>query len=59
MLWFSDVSEKCFKAHSKLPYRWEVRDGRQWVALPNNEEIEKDYCDPKKTYEYVLVLTPQ
>ncbi|XP_071371284.1 protein mono-ADP-ribosyltransferase PARP12-like [Centroberyx affinis] len=42
--------EKCFKAHEKLPYRWQVRQGQQWTALPDNEEIEKDYCDPGKTY---------
>ncbi|XP_071371285.1 protein mono-ADP-ribosyltransferase PARP12-like isoform X1 [Centroberyx affinis] len=42
--------ERCFKAHEKLPYRWQVRQGQQWTALPDNEEIEKDYCDPKKTY---------
>ncbi|XP_071371283.1 protein mono-ADP-ribosyltransferase PARP12-like [Centroberyx affinis] len=42
--------ERCFKAHEKLPYRWQVRQGQQWTALPDNEEIEKDYCDPEKTY---------
>uniref|UniRef100_UPI003AAEBC39 protein mono-ADP-ribosyltransferase PARP12-like n=1 Tax=Centroberyx gerrardi TaxID=166262 RepID=UPI003AAEBC39 len=42
--------ERCFKAHEKLPYRWQVRQGQQWTALPDNEEIEKDYCDPAKTY---------
>ncbi|XP_062338738.1 protein mono-ADP-ribosyltransferase PARP12-like [Osmerus eperlanus] len=42
--------DRCFKVHSTLPYQWEVKEGRQWTALPNNEEIEKDYCDPSKTY---------
>ncbi|KAM4615599.1 protein mono-ADP-ribosyltransferase PARP12-like [Polymixia lowei] len=42
--------DRCFKVHHNLPYRWEVREGQQWTALPGNEEIEKDYCDPKKTY---------
>uniref|UniRef100_A0A667WWT4 Si:ch73-252i11.1 n=1 Tax=Myripristis murdjan TaxID=586833 RepID=A0A667WWT4_9TELE len=42
--------DKCFKAHYKLPYRWELRQGQQWTALPDSEEIEKDYCVPKKTY---------
>uniref|UniRef100_UPI003AABFE8B protein mono-ADP-ribosyltransferase PARP12-like n=1 Tax=Centroberyx gerrardi TaxID=166262 RepID=UPI003AABFE8B len=44
--------ERCFKAHEKLPYRWQVRQGQQWTALPDNEEIEKDYCDPEKTYSH-------
>ncbi|XP_028251094.1 protein mono-ADP-ribosyltransferase PARP12 isoform X2 [Parambassis ranga] len=42
--------ERCFKAHDKMPYRWEVQEGDQWTHLPNNETIEKDYCDPQKTY---------
>uniref|UniRef100_A0A667WTG9 Si:ch73-252i11.1 n=1 Tax=Myripristis murdjan TaxID=586833 RepID=A0A667WTG9_9TELE len=42
--------DKCFRAHNKLPYRWELRQGQQWTALPDSEEIEKDYCVPKKTY---------
>ncbi|XP_071371281.1 protein mono-ADP-ribosyltransferase PARP12-like [Centroberyx affinis] len=42
--------ERCLKVHEKLPYRWQVRQGQQWTALPDNEEIEKDYCDPEKTY---------
>ncbi|CDQ64293.1 unnamed protein product [Oncorhynchus mykiss] len=42
--------DKCFKAHSTMPYQWEVREGLNWTALQNNEVIEKDYCDPAKTY---------
>ncbi|KAK2858809.1 hypothetical protein Q5P01_003429 [Channa striata] len=42
--------EKCFKAHDKMPYRWEVKEDDQWTALQDNEMIEKDYCDPKNTY---------
>uniref|UniRef100_A0A667WUD2 Poly (ADP-ribose) polymerase family, member 12a n=1 Tax=Myripristis murdjan TaxID=586833 RepID=A0A667WUD2_9TELE len=42
--------EKCPRAHNKLPYRWEVRQGQQWTALTDSEEIERDYCNPKKTY---------
>ncbi|XP_026182494.2 protein mono-ADP-ribosyltransferase PARP12 [Mastacembelus armatus] len=41
--------DKCFKAHDKMPYRWQVQEGNQWLALPGNETIEKDYCDPKNT----------
>lgn len=49
-------SERCFKAHDKMPYRWEVREGDQWTAMPDNETIEKDYCDPKNTCRYSLQM---
>ncbi|XP_060758871.1 protein mono-ADP-ribosyltransferase PARP12-like isoform X2 [Neoarius graeffei] len=42
--------DKCFKEHSKMPYKWEVKEGLSWAALPDNEGIEKDYCNPAKTY---------
>uniref|UniRef100_A0A3B3YSQ8 Poly (ADP-ribose) polymerase family, member 12a n=1 Tax=Poecilia mexicana TaxID=48701 RepID=A0A3B3YSQ8_9TELE len=42
--------DKCFKAHDKMPYRWQVQEGGQWNALPDNEAIEKEYCDPSNTY---------
>ncbi|XP_068442054.1 protein mono-ADP-ribosyltransferase PARP12 isoform X2 [Clinocottus analis] len=42
--------EQCFKVHDKMPYKWEVREGDRWAALPENEAIEKHYCDPKNTY---------
>ncbi|KAJ8245004.1 hypothetical protein COCON_G00236520 [Conger conger] len=29
-----------------MPYKWEVRNGDSWTALPDNEEIERDFCDP-------------
>ncbi|MEQ2202497.1 hypothetical protein XENOCAPTIV_003540, partial [Xenoophorus captivus] len=41
---------KCFKAHDKMPYRWQVQEGDQWNALPDNETIEKEYSDPGNTY---------
>lgn len=37
-----------------MPYRWEVKEGDQWTAMPDNETVEKDYCDPKNTYRYFL-----
>ena len=45
-------SEKCFGAHYKLPYSWEVLEGDQWTLLDRSEEIEEDYCNPNKTYRY-------
>ncbi|KAM4711720.1 protein mono-ADP-ribosyltransferase PARP12-like [Anableps anableps] len=42
--------DNCFKAHDKMPYRWQVREGDRWNALPDNETIEKEYCDPSNTY---------
>lgn len=47
-------SDKCFKVHEKMPYRWEVKEDSQWKTLPDNEAIEKDYCDPKNTYRCSL-----
>uniref|UniRef100_A0A8C1E6Q4 Poly [ADP-ribose] polymerase 12 n=1 Tax=Cyprinus carpio carpio TaxID=630221 RepID=A0A8C1E6Q4_CYPCA len=40
----------CWKEHSTLPYKWEVKEGSEWKALPDNEAIEKDYCDASRTY---------
>ncbi|XP_068162924.1 protein mono-ADP-ribosyltransferase PARP12 isoform X2 [Antennarius striatus] len=42
--------ERCFKAHDKIPYRWEIRKDDQWNPMPENETIEKDYCDPNNTH---------
>ncbi|KAM6961555.1 protein mono-ADP-ribosyltransferase PARP12-like [Tautogolabrus adspersus] len=42
--------ERCYKAHDKMPYRWEVNKDDKWTVMPNNETIEKDYCDPKNAY---------
>ncbi|XP_023671068.2 protein mono-ADP-ribosyltransferase PARP12-like [Paramormyrops kingsleyae] len=37
---------KCWRVHFNMPYRWEVQDQKGWSPLPNNEGIEKDYCNP-------------
>ncbi|XP_048011929.1 protein mono-ADP-ribosyltransferase PARP12-like [Megalobrama amblycephala] len=42
--------DSCYKEHSSLPYKWEVKEGSEWKALPENEAIEKDYCDPARLY---------
>ncbi|CAL8385552.1 unnamed protein product [Boreogadus saida] len=47
--------EKCFGAHYRLPYSWEVLEGHQWTLLESSEKIEEDYCNPKKTYSTVDV----
>lgn len=41
--------EKCTRVHWHLPYRWQLlgRDGLTWSDLPNMEEIERAYCDPR------------
>lgn len=41
--------EKCTHVHWHLPYRWQVLalDGVTWSDLPNMEEIERAYCDPR------------
>ncbi|XP_061084997.1 protein mono-ADP-ribosyltransferase PARP12-like isoform X2 [Conger conger] len=38
--------DRCWRDHSTMPYKWEVRNGDSWTALPDNEEIERDFCDP-------------
>lgn len=43
-------SDGCDKAHKDMPYSWQVLLGDSWTALPQNETIEKDYCDPKNTH---------
>uniref|UniRef100_A0A087XTA4 Si:ch73-252i11.1 n=1 Tax=Poecilia formosa TaxID=48698 RepID=A0A087XTA4_POEFO len=48
-------ADKCFKAHDKMPYRWQVQEGGQWKSLPDNEAIEKEYCDPSNTYSLALL----
>ncbi|XP_058630360.1 protein mono-ADP-ribosyltransferase PARP12-like [Onychostoma macrolepis] len=40
----------CRREHSNLPYKWEVKEGSEWKAIPDNEAIEKDYCNPARTY---------
>ncbi|CAL8385525.1 unnamed protein product [Boreogadus saida] len=47
--------KKCFGAHYRLPYSWEVLKGHQWTLLESSEKIEEDYCNPKKTYSTVAV----
>ncbi|XP_012995600.3 mucin-17-like isoform X2 [Esox lucius] len=42
--------EKCWRVHSKMPYVWEVKEGSTWSPLPENEAIEKDFCDPCKMF---------
>ncbi|CAL8240349.1 unnamed protein product [Gadus morhua 'NCC'] len=42
--------EKCFGAHYKLPYSWEVLEGHQWTLLDSSKKIEEDYCNPKITF---------
>ncbi|XP_053719548.1 protein mono-ADP-ribosyltransferase PARP12 [Synchiropus splendidus] len=41
--------DNCYKAHEKMPYRWQIQEGNKWTALPDNELIERNYCDPKMT----------
>ncbi|XP_056137443.1 protein mono-ADP-ribosyltransferase PARP12 [Lampris incognitus] len=47
--------ERCVRVHFNLPYKWQVmeRDGVSWKDLPNMEEIEKAYCDPKQNTSYI------
>ncbi|XP_036441093.1 protein mono-ADP-ribosyltransferase PARP12-like [Colossoma macropomum] len=40
--------EKCVRVHHDLPYKWEIldRNGVTWKQLPNEEHIERAYCNP-------------
>ncbi|XP_029617380.1 protein mono-ADP-ribosyltransferase PARP12 isoform X2 [Salmo trutta] len=40
---------KCMGVHSTMPYQWEVENGRGWSRIPDNEGVERDYCNPAKT----------
>ncbi|XP_029598588.1 protein mono-ADP-ribosyltransferase PARP12, partial [Salmo trutta] len=42
--------ERCSRVHFKMPYKWEVNNGQTWSALPENEAIERDFCDPSKIH---------
>lgn len=35
-----------------MPYLWEMRQDDQWTAMPDNERIERDYCDPIIMHRY-------
>ncbi|KAM6895700.1 protein mono-ADP-ribosyltransferase PARP12-like [Xenentodon cancila] len=48
--------DQCFQAHDKMPYRWEVLEGDRWTGLPNNEAIERDYCDPQNSYRIICII---
>lgn len=39
-----------------MPYRWQVKEDDGWKAMPANEAIEKDYCDPQNPYRYFVLI---
>uniref|UniRef100_A0A8B9LLD8 Uncharacterized protein n=1 Tax=Astyanax mexicanus TaxID=7994 RepID=A0A8B9LLD8_ASTMX len=41
---------RCRQVHFHLPYKWESRERHGWKVLPDNEETERAFCDPNKTY---------
>ncbi|XP_073400393.1 uncharacterized protein [Dendrobates tinctorius] len=47
-LWkYCSLGSRCPDMHYYLPYRWQIHKGTDWEDVPNMEEIEKSYCDPK------------
>ncbi|XP_073400158.1 zinc finger CCCH-type antiviral protein 1-like isoform X2 [Dendrobates tinctorius] len=47
-LWkYCSLGKDCPDMHYYLPYRWQIHKGTDWEDVPNMEEIEKCYCDPK------------
>ncbi|XP_069618955.1 protein mono-ADP-ribosyltransferase PARP12-like isoform X3 [Ranitomeya imitator] len=47
-LWkYCRLGGRCPEMHYYLPYRWQINKGTDWEDVPNMEEVEKCYCDPK------------
>ncbi|XP_077119139.1 uncharacterized protein LOC143775182 [Ranitomeya variabilis] len=47
-LWkYCRLEKDCPYMHYYLPYRWQILKGTDWEDVPNMEEVEKSYCDPK------------
>ncbi|XP_077123265.1 zinc finger CCCH-type antiviral protein 1-like isoform X2 [Ranitomeya variabilis] len=47
-LWkYCSLGKDCPDMHYYLPYRWQIHKGITWEDVPNMEEVEKSYCDPK------------
>uniref|UniRef100_A0AAV2IY97 Uncharacterized protein n=1 Tax=Knipowitschia caucasica TaxID=637954 RepID=A0AAV2IY97_KNICA len=42
--------DRCFKAHSKMPYVWEMNKDGVWSPLEENERIEQSFCEPGNIY---------
>ncbi|KAK3570491.1 hypothetical protein QTP86_020072 [Hemibagrus guttatus] len=40
--------DKCVRLHHDRPYKWEIvaEGGVTWKPFPNEEDVERDYCDP-------------
>ncbi|XP_017538418.1 protein mono-ADP-ribosyltransferase PARP12-like isoform X1 [Pygocentrus nattereri] len=47
---YCKFGERCWRIHFDMPYKWEVEVDQVWTYLPDNEAIERDYCNPVKTY---------
>ncbi|KAL6473743.1 hypothetical protein MHYP_G00173040 [Metynnis hypsauchen] len=47
---FCKQGNRCWQVHFQMPYKWEQRDGHSWKVLEDNEEIERAFCDPARTY---------
>ncbi|XP_046870582.1 protein mono-ADP-ribosyltransferase PARP12 isoform X2 [Hypomesus transpacificus] len=41
--------DQCVRVHFHLPYKWQIQDRDEvtWRDLPNMEDIEMAYCDPR------------
>ncbi|XP_073506582.1 zinc finger CCCH-type antiviral protein 1-like [Phyllobates terribilis] len=47
-LWkYCNLGNDCPDMHYYLPYRWQIHKGTDWKDVPNMEEVEECYCDPK------------
>ncbi|TSK38457.1 Poly [ADP-ribose] polymerase 12 [Bagarius yarrelli] len=46
MLKRCSFKDKCFRVHHDLPYKWEILDRITWKQFPNEEDVERAYCNP-------------
>ncbi|KAM4036582.1 zinc finger CCCH-type antiviral protein 1-like [Anomaloglossus baeobatrachus] len=45
---YCKLGNDCPDMHYYLPYRWQIYKGTDWEDVPDMEEIEKSYCNPKE-----------
>ncbi|XP_063073641.1 protein mono-ADP-ribosyltransferase PARP12-like isoform X2 [Engraulis encrasicolus] len=55
---FCKYENRCVRVHCKMPYLWQVRSGDTWSDLENNEDIERDYCNPDHITTFSLQGQP-
>ncbi|KAA0715122.1 Poly [ADP-ribose] polymerase 12 [Triplophysa tibetana] len=54
-----ELADKCVRVHHHLPYKWQIlqADGVTWSDLPNEDEVEKEFCNPARNDNTNLVTS--